>query len=286
MIRNMPPEKMISGIFTRLAIERLPEVSFFNTTSGEVWLNDALDRAKRTSIASVQNLKDAPRYWFILVDSSLKPELKQRSLATFQTITQTETRLIEVDGWDETSSALEKDQHAKSCHFQVRLDYDDLLHRNYFDEVFQAIKSKKPPFVISPTLGISHNYLPTRIALIHKRLAPFLCLFRLDRSSDLTVFSFDHDQWPDNMIVELDEKPLWIQSITGNNITNTFGHGWMVSKVRFVRHLDLMEWTGEETTLVSETRLVAVNLRERIREIITVYHYFFAKCKRREGEAL
>ena len=272
----MPGRKFISGIFTRLAIERNPAVDFFQTKNGKAWLDNALDFAKRTSIASVRNLRNKPKYWFILVDSTLCPEQKKLALDTFSTNTSIETRLIEVDGWSESSSAIENDNDAIKCNVQVRLDYDDLLHRDYFDMIYRAIAASKAPCLISPVKGISHNTDPTQIAIIHKKLPPFSSLFRSTQTTQLTIFSFDHDKWPHEMVVELAVKPLWIQTISGKNISNTFGRGWLVSKVRHVRSLDLKTWTGEAAVLSStEQHLALKNFWEISREKIGLLYDLF-----------
>lgn len=265
----MSGRKFISGIFTRLAIERNPAVDFFKTNNGKAWLNNALVFAKSTSIASVKNLRSKPKYWFILVDSTLCPEQKKRALNAFSTNTSIETRLIEVDGWSESSSAIENDKYATMCDVQVRLDYDDLLHRDYFDEIYRVIVTCKAPCLVSPVRGISHNIYPTQIAIIHKKLPPFSSLYRPTQTTQLTIFSYDHDKWPHEMVVELAVKPLWIQTISGKNISNTFGHGWLVSKVRHVRSLNLKEWKGETAALsTTDQHLALKNFLEISREKI------------------
>ena len=280
----MPRQKLILGIFTRLAVERNPATSFFKTNNGKAWLQEALNFAKGTSIASVRNLSTKPRYWFILVDSTLSKAQKKSALATFSTDTTIITKLIEVDGWADTSSAIEEDEDAVKCNLQVRLDYDDLLHRDYFDEVFKAVGTQKEPCLLSPVCGISYNIRPTRLALIHKKLPPFMCLYRLAESGQLTIFSFEHDKWPEAMMVELEKKPLWVQTITGRNIANKFGRGWMVSKVKHIRRLDLKEWNGESAVLFStERHRLIKNILETIRENITVLRKYVV-TRHKHGE--
>jgi len=240
--------------------------------------------AKNTSVASVRNLNNKPRYWFVLVDSTLSKAQKESALATFSTETTIITKLIEVDGWTQTSSVIEQDKDAITCNIQVRLDYDDLLHRDYFDEVFRVIRTKKHPCLISPVCGISYNFRPTRLALIHKKLPPFICLYRMAESAQLTIFSFEHDKWPEAMMVELAESPLWIQTITGRNIANKFGRGWMVRKVRHIRHLDLKEWNGESAVLSSTERYLLIkNICETMREKVALFRRFVV-LRHEEGE--
>ena len=92
--------------------------------------------------------------------------------------------------------------------------------------------------VISPSNGMQ-KLEPQRFAQIRKEMPPFLALHRKGRSVDLSVFSFDHDKWPSCMVYELRTTPIWMQTITGNNIINRFGRGWKVESVRHLKRLDL-----------------------------------------------
>ena|GEM_PF-5723557 len=268
---------MVTGIATRLAVERDLQHSFFDTLEGRQWLEDALKLATSTSIPSVNNLEVKPSFWFILVDSTLALSTQENILKTFSQATSIPIRLVLTDGWDKSSEALRSDTEAAKCELQVRLDYDDMLHKSFLKTMMTASSLLKgEECVISPTNGICRELEPQRFAQIRKEMPPFLALHRKGRSVDLSVFSFDHDKWPSCMVYELRTTPMWMQTITGNNIINRFGRGWKVESVRHLKRLDLMPWTGESLHLLTSTGFVGLrNCIEFLRELFLSFRRAF-----------
>lgn len=264
---------MVIGIATRLAVERDGRHSFFDTTEGRQWLEDALKLAVATSISSVNNLEVKPSFWFILVDSTLTLRAREKILGTFVKKTSVPIRLVLTDGWNHSSQALNSDKQAAKCELQVRLDYDDMLHKSFLTTVIKKTSVLKgDECVISPSNGICRELFPQRFAHIRKKMPPFLALHRKGSSRELSIFSFDHDQWPHRYVYELEAEPLWIQTITGNNITNRFGRGWQVDKIRHLKRLQLKQWTGQSLDLFTSTRFVRLRncaeyLRERVLQL-------------------
>lgn len=250
---------MVTGIATRLAVERDRQHSFFDTDEGRQWLEHALKLATSTSIPSVNNLEVKPSFWFILVDSTLALSAQQKILKTFNQATSIPIRLVLTDGWDQSSEALKSDMHAAKCELQVRLDYDDMLHKSFLKVMMTASSLLQgEECLISPSNGICRELEPQRFAQIRKKLPPFLTLHRKGRSADMSIYSFDHDKWPSRFVHELQTTPMWMQSITGNNITNRFGRGWQVERVRHLKRLDLKPWTGESLHLFTSTGFVGL----------------------------
>ena len=260
---------MITGIATRLAVERDRQRPFFDSLEGRQWLEDALKLAALTSIPSVNNLEVKPSYWFILVDSTLALPMREKILRTFVQATSIPIRLVLTDGWNQSSEALMSDMKAAQCELQVRLDYDDMLHKSFLKTMISASSLLNgSECVISPSNGICRELEPQRFARIRKEMPPFLTLHRKGSSVDMSVFSFDHDKWPSCYVYELRTTPLWMQTITGNNITNRFGRGWKVEKVRHLRRLDLKPWTGESLILFTSTGFVRLrNCTEFFQEL-------------------
>ena len=95
---NVEKKKMVTGIATRLAVERDRQHSFFDTLEGRQWLEDALKLATSTSIPSVNNLEVKPSFWFILVDSTLALSTQENILKTFSQATSIPISLG-VDRW-------------------------------------------------------------------------------------------------------------------------------------------------------------------------------------------
>ena len=260
---------MVIGIATRLAVERDSQRSFFGTSEGKKWLVDALKMATLTSIPSVQNLEVKPAYWFVLVDSTLGFTLRQEIQETFGSGTSVPIRLVFTNGWEDSSSALKSTPEAEKCTIQVRLDYDDMLHKSFIRKMVESSFSIDDDCcLISPSNGICRELDPQRFAQIKKELPPFLALYRRGEFRELSIFSFDHDKWPDELVHELLTSPLWIQTITGNNIANRFGRGWKVKSLRYLKKLNLEPWTGESLLLFTSTSFVRFrNCAEFVREL-------------------
>ena len=258
------------GIATRFAVERDSQRSFFATAEGEKWLDDALNMASLTSIPSVENLLVKPSHWFVLVDASLRPALKQHIVETFSRGTSVPVQLVLTHGWDDSANALRLNPDADQCELQVRLDYDDMLHKSFLKTMTEVSFSlHEGCCLISPSNGICRELEPSRFAQIHKKLPPFLALYRRGEFSELSIFSFDHDKWPNELVHELITSPLWIQTITGNNITNRFGRGWKVHSLRHLRNLNLEPWTGASAELLTTTSWVGLrNCIEYVRDRI------------------
>lgn len=268
---------MTIGIATRLAVERDSQRSFFGTSAGEKWLDDALKVAGVTSIPSVNNLEVKPSFWFILVDSTLALPTREKIFRTFVQSTSVPIRLVLTDGWNHSSQALNSDKQAAKCELQVRLDYDDMLHRSFLKAMIEESSLLKgDECVISPSNGICKELSPQRFARIRKKMPPFLALHRKGISREMSIFSFDHDQWPHRFVHELQSMPLWIQTITGKNITNRFGRGWQVEQVRHLKRLNLKPWTGESLDLFTSTRFPGLrNCAELLRECVTHLRWAF-----------
>ena len=152
-----------------------------------------------------------------------------------------------------------------------------MLHKSFLKTMMTASSLLKgEECVISPSNGICRELEPQRFAQIRKEMPPFLALHRKGRSVDLSVFSFDHDQWPSCVVYELRTTPMWMQTITGNNIINRFGRGWKVESVRHLKRLDLMPWTGESLHLLTSTGFVGLrNCFEFLRELFLSFRRAF-----------
>ena len=105
------------------------------------------------------------------------------------------------------------------------------------------------------------------MAIIKKDIPPFLVLVRSDRNDETNIYSFAHDSWPNYLVREIGGNPMWLQSITGRNLANEFGRGWMVSRVRHLSRLDLFDWNGERVIYRSPKPLtIFLNILEAITE--------------------
>lgn len=250
---------MITGIVTRLAVERDTEMSFFGTEEGKKWLADALELSKATSIPSVENLNTKPSYWFILIDAKLDTEIQLAILETFSVGTTIPIRLVLADGWGDSSDALMANSDAEMCDLQIRLDYDDMLHKFFIDQM-QSVASllEETRCLISPLNGISFDLRRHRIAQIRKKSPPFLALHRTERFRKLSILSFEHDKWPEDLVHELHTYPLWMQIITGKNISNRFGRGWLVESCRHLKSINLKFWTGDSTEVFNSASCIVL----------------------------
>lgn len=269
------------GIVTRLAVERDSQRSYFITPEGEKWLCNALKFASLASIPSIQNLESKPNFWFILVDSTVSDELKQKIYDTFNQGTSVPIRLVLTNGWDDCSRALKSNPEANKCMIQVRLDYDDMLHKSFLSKMLFVSQSfGKRCCLISPSNGICRELEPRRFAQIRKVLPPFLALYRGNESSELAIFSYDHDKWPSELVYELRTIPLWVQTITGYNISNKFGRDWMVQSMKHLKTLNLEPWTGETMHLTTSMNCVRLrNIVEMIFDVVLRIRAFALKMQ-------
>ncbi|MDB0025393.1 hypothetical protein N9D95_02515 [Flavobacteriales bacterium] len=267
------------GIATRLAVERDSQRLFFGTVEGEQWLDDALRMASLTCIPSVENLQVKPTFWFVLVDFTLRPALKKQIEQTFSRGTSVPVQLVLTNGWEDSSNALRSNPDANQCELQIRLDCDDMLHKSFLKTMAEvSLSLHEACCLISPSNGICRELEPSQFAQIHKELPPFLALYRRGKFSELSIFSFDHDKWPDKLVHELITSPLWIQTVTGNNITNRFGRGWKVQSLRHLRNLNLEPWTGVSEELLTSTSWVGLrNCIEHVRERVNAKSSALAK---------
>jgi hypothetical protein len=270
---------MRTAIFTRLAVERDPENLFFATQDGHQWLADALDIASKTSIVSIENLVIKPSFWFLLIDKRISIELQQAVLERFVSGTCVPIKLILTDGWSDCGRALEMHPEANACKLQVRLDYDDLLHRSYLSKIIELSReSNDEGFVISPSTGIIQELHTQRIVQVNKRFPAFLALYRWNRTEHLSIFSYDHDSWPIDLVREITSSPLWMQTITGKNIANQFGRGWLVSSLKHLKRLELEDWTGESRLIENSTDWLFVrNIVEALRDLRFELAGFFGR---------
>ena len=254
---------------TRLAVERDTETSFFGSEEGSKWLTDALELSKATSIPSVENLNTKPSFWFILIDTTIRSEYQEAILKTFSAGTAVPIRLILTDGWLDSSDSLLANPDARKCDLQIRLDYDDLLHESFVDEMQRTARTlDEHRCIISPSYGVSRELFPFRLAIIRKRLPPFLALYRTERFSGLSIFTFNHDEWPGELVFEFSTDPLWMQVVTGKNISNRFGRGWMVVSLRHLGGINLKSWTGDSTELNNSQSCIRLrNMLEMILDL-------------------
>lgn len=275
---------MITGIVTRLAVERDTEMSFFRSEEGNKWLAEALELSKATSIPSVENLNAKPSFWFILIDKTVRSEFQEVILETFSGGTTVPIQLILTDGWLDSSDSLLANPDAQKCDLQIRLDYDDLLHESFVEEMQRVAGIlDENRCIISPSYGVSRKLFPCRLAKIRKRLPPFLALYRTERFRGLSIFTFNHDEWPDELVSEYITDPLWMQVVTGKNISNRFGRGWMVTSLRHLKSINLKSWTGDSKELTnSQTCTRLRNILELISDLGLLLRKSFGSQKNSE----
>ena len=259
-----------TGIFTRLAVERSEERLFFHTVEGHQWLTEALRIALITSIASVSNLSIKPDVWFILIDETLPDSFENQIKKAFSTVKNVTIKIVRIKEWAvKSQTVLNQHDQFQDCEIQVRLDYDDMLRRDFLETLISETKDISLPTILSPQFGIVLDSRTPKMAIIKKTLPPFLVLVRTDRNDQTNIFSYPHDSWPSHMVREIDGNPLWLQSITGRNLENTFGRGWMVSQVRHLYKLNLEAWNGLQVThRSSRLRTMTLNILEQIKELI------------------
>jgi len=219
-------------LITRFAIELDSSFMFFESKEGIDWFNQRLSLFKKTCLPSIINQELLPNLWliFIMKNDYISSELSN-VIKGIDFI-----KIVEIEQYKPfneivTEHLLEMN-HSKSI--TTRLDCDDALCPEYF-KVLQAVSSDKSfDCLFEPTKGLSlriENNTITRAAYIKKLLPPFLSFINISGQS-LHVFSFNHDEWPDNFNKEtLDNIPLWIQISHKKNISNQFGWGWMVKSI-------------------------------------------------------
>ena len=189
--------------------ERESQRSFFGTSEGEKWLDDALKLAGVTSIPSVNNLEVKPSFWFILVDSTLALHTREKILKTFVQSASVPICLVLTDGWSHSSQALNSVEQATDCELQVRLDYDDMLHRSFLKVMIEESSSLKgDKCLISPSNGICRELYPQRFARMERKCLRFGLAQKRNFSKVVHLF-VDHDQWPHRFVHELQSMPLY-----------------------------------------------------------------------------
>jgi len=219
-------------LITRFAIELDSDSRFFKTKEGLEWFSQRLVLFSKTCLPSIISQEIRPDIWFIFISNNeyLNTELAnlicKHSFIRVVTLSKFEPFKISV------SKLLLREKLTKSS--TTRLDCDDALHPLYFKSLKHIQSSNTEDFLFEPTEGISvlvENNTISRSARITKLLAPFLSY--VNRSgSDMHAFSFDHDKWPDETNnISYKSLPLWFQIAHDGNISNSFGWGWMVTRV-------------------------------------------------------
>jgi hypothetical protein len=248
---------MNAAVFTRFAVERDPAKKFFSTSKGTQWIDDALLLASKTSILSVSNLNPPPLFWYILVDSTLTEKLKKKIQEWFDSKSAVAVKLLEVDGWNYSNESLLNHSECQAMSLQIRLDYDDILKSSYIKQAVRTIGQNETT-LFCPVRGFQWNFQPTILGAIIKDKAAFSALYRKDKTTNLTVFSYDHDLWPEMLITRFDIDELWIQTISGKNIMNKFGRHWLVKKFLFVKELKMNDWLGQDVLLTNQFRFICL----------------------------
>lgn len=258
---------MKAAVFTRFAVERDPAKKFFSTSKGTQWIDDALLLSAETSILSVSNLNPPPVFWYILIDSTLTKDLQKKIQEWFGSKSAVPVGLLEVDGWMSCDDCISNHTVCQEMSLQIRLDYDDILKSSYIKQALTAIELNQTT-LFCPIRGFQWNFKPTILGGITKDKAPFSALYRKDKSTDLTIFSYDHDLWPEMLITRFDKDELWIQTISGRNITNEFGRHWLVRSFYYVKEISMNDWLGKNMLLTNQFRYIGLrNLAEHIRNI-------------------
>lgn len=210
-----------------------------------------------------------PDVWFILIDETLPSMCLEQINEVFSNVDGINVEIVQIRDWPSNSEVLlDANERFKNCEIQVRLDYDDMLHRDFMKELLKETAGIKKTTVFSPIFGIVLDNRVPKMAVIKKTLPPFLLLVRKDREDEINIFSFKHDQWPSHLVCELKRRPMWLQAITGRNLANEFGRGWMVTRVRHMHRLHLSDWNGQQTVYsTSALRVTFLNVLERIEEL-------------------
>ena len=161
------------GIFTRLAVERSNKKRFFHTPEGNEWLSAALETASATSIASVLNLSKKPDVWFIFIDDTLPHYCVEQIKSVYSKVSIPKIEVVKLRDWATTSTTvLGTGERFKDCEIQIRLDYDDMLHRNYIEIMLKKTRGIVDTTILSPNTGIVLDKRFPKMAIIEKNLPP------------------------------------------------------------------------------------------------------------------
>lgn len=133
----------------------------------------------------------------------------------------------------------------KGCEYIIssRLDNDDALHCQYIQSV-QEVFAQQGLCYIDCRKGFSLEHgSRIRIASISKKLNPFASLIEKVSPTLSTIATREHTSWSKvSESIVLDEKPLWIQVVHGNNLSNRFGHrGYLVEGGYLIYDYDKIE---------------------------------------------
>ncbi|MCF8223789.1 MAG: putative rhamnosyl transferase [Bacteroidales bacterium] len=238
-------------IITQFNLREFPLSGNSKYESWVKWTRNRIEIFKNFTLPSILNQSSENFRWLIFFDTNTPPEFKD-FIAGLKKI-----EIINVcysNGSKDFYENYVEDIHKsiqKSIRWIIttRLDNDDCLHRDAVKTIQEHFVQKNN-YLISLASGYALNLENKTLSHYFYPMSPFISLIENNDHEIKGIFSREHTKWDDLRLFISREmwltwfegknrkskfilrKPMWIQTVHGDNISNSFFRGIPVSRTK------------------------------------------------------
>jgi hypothetical protein len=272
--------KFIHFIITQFNLRNFPISDHAGYEKWVEWTRNRTDLFMKFCLPSVINQTCRDFTWLLFFDSETPAEFDEfsKSLETYNFI-----NVCHSDGIDDFNTGYFEEIKKRLPEntewiITTRIDNDDALHRDAVKTIQQNFTAKHK-YLISLASGYILNTSDNRMSHYYYPMSPFISLIENAAESPAGVFEKGHTRWDALRLFIFREiwheffrpgkrrsrfilkKPMWIQTVHGRNVSNSFIRGLPV-----MREIDSSDFS-----------LDFRNKRQTIKEVPGYFNYVMWK---------
>jgi hypothetical protein len=222
------------------------------------WTRDRIMLFKDYCLPSVINQSCKAFSWLLYFDSETPEEFKEflNSLSSYSFISVCYCKGVEDFNKNYIEEVKKRTRASVKWVITSRIDNDDCLHSDAIKTI-QKNFVEKDKYLISLASGYLLNLSDRTLSHYYYPMSPFISLIELNNNEIKGVFEKGHTKWDSLRLFVFKEiwldcfnkkarksrfilkRPLWIQTVHGKNVSNSFYRGLPVLKKKDLRNFSI-----------------------------------------------
>lgn len=236
-------------IITQFNLRDFPRSNNSDYESWIKWTKNRIEIFKKYTLPSILNQSIKNFHWLIFFDADTPDEFKPfiKELEKNKVV-----NACFSNGSNDFYTNYTQEIHKNICSstkwiITTRIDNDDCLHKDAV-RIIQSNFVEKDKYLISLASGYVHNLEDKTLSHYYYPMSPFISLIERYKPQIKGIFSRRHTKWDELRLFIYKEiwfswfnrkartskfildKPLWIQTVHGDNIKNSFFRGVPVTR--------------------------------------------------------
>jgi hypothetical protein len=245
-------------IITQFNLRNFPLSNNYDYESWLEWTRKRIKLFKEYCFPSIINQSCKAFSWLLYFDTDTPEEFNEflNELNSFPFINVCYCKGIEDFNANYLGEVKKRIGKSAKWIITTRIDNDDCLHRNAI-EIIQKNLVEKNKFLISLASGYMLNIRDKTLSHYYYPMSPFITLIEANDNEIKGVFELGHTKWDSLRLFIFKEiwleyfnkkarksrfiltRPLWIQTVHGENVSNSFYRGLPVIKEKDLKDFSI-----------------------------------------------